>query len=262
MHALIWILTFVIGTVLNVLLGYAIGVRAGAVLLYIVEYYIAKNLCKKWDEKHPEKATAGTADSKAEDRPKKSIGRAKADRVEKPDVASVAATNNALKSNDFSMRMQAASDRRDILFKGQRPNDDDYGYSESNPIMTSTVSFSYDYLDKLRTEDGQKLTWNRRGSICMNLYGIENVMVDEYELFLNNQAYKTIYICPYGHSSDYVPKGLKLADKEVSSATEPNNEKSKSETQSVDEKMRFCRKCGNELIPGSRFCNKCGFKIS
>ena len=25
--------------------------------------------------------------------------------------------------------------------------------------------------------------------------------------------------------------------------------------------VRFCRKCGNKLIPNSAFCNKCGFKI-
>lgn len=51
MKALIWILTFLIGTTLNVLLGYATGVRAGAVLLYLLEYYIAKNLCEKWDNR-------------------------------------------------------------------------------------------------------------------------------------------------------------------------------------------------------------------
>lgn len=50
MKVLIWVLTFFIGSILNTLIGYAIGIRAGAVLLYIAEYFIAKNLCKKWDE--------------------------------------------------------------------------------------------------------------------------------------------------------------------------------------------------------------------
>ena len=51
MKILIWFLTIVIGTIINTLLGYAIGVQAGAVLLYLVEFYIAKKLCEKWDER-------------------------------------------------------------------------------------------------------------------------------------------------------------------------------------------------------------------
>ena len=51
MEILIWVLTIVIGTILNTLLGYAIGIKAGAFLLYLVEFYIAKQLCKKWNER-------------------------------------------------------------------------------------------------------------------------------------------------------------------------------------------------------------------
>jgi HSP20 family protein len=36
--------------------------------------------------------------------------------------------------------------------------------------------------------------------------GVENVMVDKYQLFLEGSEYVIIYICPYGHSSSYVPK--------------------------------------------------------
>ena len=61
MKVLIWILTFFIGTVINTLIGYATGVRAGGVLLYIVEYFIAKKLCEKWDESHPSE-TSDTTD--------------------------------------------------------------------------------------------------------------------------------------------------------------------------------------------------------
>ena len=44
----------------------------------------------------------------------------------------------------------------------------------------------------------------------LEIGGIENVMVDKYQLFLDGNEYVVIYICPYGHSSSYVPKGLKL----------------------------------------------------
>lgn len=50
MKVLIWISTFFVGTIINTLIGYVIGIRAGAVLLYIAEYFVAKKLCEKWDE--------------------------------------------------------------------------------------------------------------------------------------------------------------------------------------------------------------------
>lgn len=55
MKVLIWISTFIIGSILNTFIGMATGIRAGSVLLYIVEYYIAKKLCQKWDEHKQEK---------------------------------------------------------------------------------------------------------------------------------------------------------------------------------------------------------------
>lgn len=61
MKVLIWISTFLVGTLINTLIGYAIGIRAGAVLLYIVEYYVAKKLCEKWDE-HKRTKEASTAE--------------------------------------------------------------------------------------------------------------------------------------------------------------------------------------------------------
>lgn len=56
MKVLIWFLTFFLGSILNGLLGYATGIYAGAVLLYIVEYYIGKRLCEKWDMHKQKKA--------------------------------------------------------------------------------------------------------------------------------------------------------------------------------------------------------------
>ena len=55
MKALIWILTITLGTFLNAIIGYATGIQAGAILLYLVECYIARKLCKKWDEKKENK---------------------------------------------------------------------------------------------------------------------------------------------------------------------------------------------------------------
>lgn len=117
------------------------------------------------------------------------------------------------KKPDFHEKMTGKANRRDILFDGQRPSSNDYGYSMNNPIMTSSVTYSDEYLLSLRTSDGQKFTWKRMGSYCVReISGIKNVMVDHYQLYLSGNPYKEIYICPYGHNSTYVPQELKLSD--------------------------------------------------
>lgn len=114
---------------------------------------------------------------------------------------------------DFAKRMEASANRRDILFDSQKPENEDFGYSLSNPVMTSTISSSDRYLQSLRTLDGKPFTWERHGSYCVaNIGGIENVMVDKYQLYLDGEEYAEIFLCPYGHSSSYVPHGLTLAE--------------------------------------------------
>lgn len=113
---------------------------------------------------------------------------------------------------DFAKKMEASANRRDILFESQRPDEENFGYSMSNPVMTSTVSSSDRYLEKLRTLDGKSFTWERHGAYCVNIGDVEGIMVDKYQLYLDGEAYTEIFLCPYGHSSSYVPQGLKLAD--------------------------------------------------
>jgi len=50
MKIIIWIAVIYAGTVLNLLLGYITGIRAGALVLYFVEAWAARKLCQKWDE--------------------------------------------------------------------------------------------------------------------------------------------------------------------------------------------------------------------
>ncbi len=104
--------------------------------------------------------------------------------------------------------------KRDYLYNLQRPNDDDYGYVLENPIMESTIDSSYRYLDRLYTPDGKKLTYKRVGAWSIDFYFDESTMVDRYELLLDGKEYKTIFICPYGHSGNFVPKGLKLVEEQ------------------------------------------------
>ena len=115
--------------------------------------------------------------------------------------------------NDFMKGLSDASNKRDKLFDGQKYDQDDYGFSPSNPIMTSTVSSSTRYLNSLRTEDGLPVEWNRWGSLFMaSVHGVNDVMVDKYQLTVNDTPVDTIFICPYGHQSQRAPKGYKLVD--------------------------------------------------
>ncbi len=51
MKVLIWIGCFFVATILNTLLGYATGIKAGFLIFYLVVYFVAKKLCNKWDER-------------------------------------------------------------------------------------------------------------------------------------------------------------------------------------------------------------------
>ena len=113
---------------------------------------------------------------------------------------------------DFAKKMEASANRRNVLFESQRPDEDNFGYSMSNPVMTSTVSSSDRYLERLRTLDGKSFTWERHGAYCVNIGDVEGVMVDKYQLYLDGEEYAELFICPYGHSSSYIPHGLTLAE--------------------------------------------------
>ncbi len=115
---------------------------------------------------------------------------------------------------DYAQRMENTAQKRDILFRGQRFSDPNFGYEPTNPIMTSTIDDSENYLNRLRTFDGKSFTWERVGSYSMReIHGVENVMVDIYQLYLNGEEYSRLYICPYGHNSSFAPKSMELSDK-------------------------------------------------
>lgn len=122
-----------------------------------------------------------------------------------------AAKEKQMAAKELEEKLQADQKTRDLLCDGQRPESDDYGYSIKNPICTSTISSSYEYISRLRTLDGESFDWIRQGStrlaICNN---VRNVIVDTYTLYLHGKEFKEIHICPYGHNSSYAPKGLML----------------------------------------------------
>lgn len=94
----------------------------------------------------------------------------------------------------------------------QRDNEDDpeFGLVPEKPIYTlatDIVEGQRAYLSKLRTSNGEKITWRRLGST--SAAGIHG-MIDIYETFLpSGQLYKTLYINMYGaRKSVAVPQGF------------------------------------------------------
>lgn len=106
-------------------------------------------------------------------------------------------------------------EKRDIIFKNQRYMDADFGYSKFNPICTSSINSTNRYLSLLRTEEGAVVDWIRSGSVCVaKCNGVSDVMIDVYDTYLYGELYKTLYICPYAHSSKHTPVGFTLVEKD------------------------------------------------
>ena len=89
-------------------------------------------------------------------------------------------------------------------------NDPEFGLVPEKPIFTlatEIVDGQRTYLGKLRTLNGDKITWKRLGSTSVE--GI-NGMIDIYETYLPSGApYKTLYINMYGaRTSKTAPAGF------------------------------------------------------
>ena len=84
----------------------------------------------------------------------------------------------------------------------------EFGLEVTNPIPTSTNYGSISYLGKLRTLDGLKVEYERRGS-----YQAANIpsMIDGYKITADGKDVATIFLCPYNKkNSDLAPRGFKL----------------------------------------------------
>lgn len=131
-------------------------------------------------------------------------------------------------------------------------SDSDFGLVPEKPIYTlalKLVNGEKEYLNKLYTSNGEKITYNRRGS--MSKEGI-NGMIDIYDTFLpSGQPYKTIYINMYGaYESSKAPVGFVFNNLTVNK--NPKKEK--------NIKIKYCSKCGSVIDTETKVCTGCGKK--
>lgn len=50
MKVLIWVGCFIVASILNTILGYMSGIKAGYLVFYLAVFFVARKLCSKWDE--------------------------------------------------------------------------------------------------------------------------------------------------------------------------------------------------------------------
>ena len=122
-------------------------------------------------------------------------------------------------------------------------NDLEFGLVPEKPIYTPALKLvegETSYLKKLRTANGEKLIWSRRGSTQAE--GVSG-MVDIYDTSLvSGTPYKTIYINMYGaKESQKAPAGFIF---------EKSGQKQKKE------KKKYCKYCGAD-ITGQKKCENC-----
>ena len=99
--------------------------------------------------------------------------------------------------------------------------DADFGLVPEKPIYTlalKSVDGESEYLDRLCTENGIKIKWERDGSTRAE--GVSG-MIDIYDTYLpSGEFYKTIYINMYGaKASQGVPKGFAFSKPKVTRPT-------------------------------------------
>ena len=84
----------------------------------------------------------------------------------------------------------------------------EFGYDVTNPIPVNTVFGNTAYLGRLRTLNGIKVRYERKGST-----GAANIKnpIDIYDIFEDEKKIATLYISPYNKkNSTIAPKGFKL----------------------------------------------------
>ena len=278
MKVLIWCLCFFANAFITTILKQA-GIMLGGIptmLLFAGTIWLARTLCKSWDERKKAK---------------------KEEKSNEKTTEILEATNETLTANEDSedntsdelvnslLKYQAEQTIKNMNANGSdQPNnesDDDFGLVPEKPIYTlalKSVIGEKDYLNKLFTSNGEKITYNRRGSMCSE--GV-NGMIDIYDTFLpSGELYKTIYLNMYGaYESSKAPLGfvfdndiIKIDDnvdtsnenEVITISQEENNIQTKicyHCGKEVSASSSFCRFCGKNLKQKTRYCRKCGSKI-
>ena len=90
----------------------------------------------------------------------------------------------------------------------------EFGLEITNPIPVNGISENEIYLSRLKTSDGDSITWEREGSGKVENIADGSSPIDIYKIYNSSGDYfSTLYICPYNKkTSDKIPVGFKKYD--------------------------------------------------
>jgi hypothetical protein len=97
----------------------------------------------------------------------------------------------------------------------------EFGFAATNPIPTNTIMGSTSYLARLRSPDGAKVIYKRRGSLSSP---VSQKPIDAYEIVHpDGRLLATIYLSPYHKkNSDKPPRGFTLLETLLGSVAPSN----------------------------------------
>ena len=153
------------------------------------------------------------------------------------------------------IKLQAEQTIKNLEENSQnQPNNEgdvDFGLVPEKPIYTfalMSVDGEREYLNRLCTENGIKVNWERQGST--SAAGV-NGIIDIYNTYLpSGEFYKTIYINMYGaKKSETAPAGFTLKSAENAKKKKPKRVKKK-----------YCCRCGSLINGETMQCTGCGRK--
>lgn len=112
----------------------------------------------------------------------------------------------------FRESTQKANEIGPILLAKQRPEQADFGLCATNPIFTSSLAGTEQYLSRLCTKDGKKFTWSPYISVQATIDEYTDIGEDKYTLFLDGKEYADLYFILYLGESTFPPAGLYFSD--------------------------------------------------
>ena len=150
------------------------------------------------------------------------------------------------------------------------------GLDEDNPVLAGGIDAQKEYISKLCTSDGKRITWTRVGSKYVDAV---KAMVDIFTgkddkgnkygpIFINMYAKETTTVPVEGFSleseitSTYDPSTSLIMESINAALTQASNSPStdgtKTEKVPKTPKKRFCSHCGGEIDSKTKKCTKCG----
>ncbi len=101
--------------------------------------------------------------------------------------------------------------REDIIKLTEISKDKKYGYTQKKPIKTGKVSKGYHFLNALRGPDGEKVSYQRKGSCCdfeSEAAALGTGFLDIYIVWYEGGQPVTLYINNYEYEDLKCPTGF------------------------------------------------------